>query len=105
MPPDLFFNDELNARELDWFLTGRVAGAVQGAPLGWSTLDIQTVGGAYATVYAAQLASGLREQGVLLSPMDGNRLRAVTHYHVGPTDIERTLAAFRAVLSANGLTA
>lgn len=58
-----------------------------------------------ADMTPAQLASGLREQGVLLSPMDGNRLRAVTHYHVGPTDIERTLAAFRAVLSANGLTA
>jgi threonine aldolase len=37
-----------------------------------------------ADMTPAQLASGLREQGVLLSPMDGNRLRAVTHYHVGP---------------------
>ncbi|MBK7776397.1 MAG: low-specificity L-threonine aldolase [Sandaracinaceae bacterium] len=58
-----------------------------------------------ADMTPAQLASGLRELGVLLSPLDSTRLRAVTHYHVGPTDIERTLAAFRAVLSANGLTA
>ena len=53
----------------------------------------------------AQLASGLRERGVLLSPMDGNRLRAVTHYHVSPEDIERTLGAFRAVLSESPLSA
>jgi len=58
-----------------------------------------------ARMTPAQLASGLRERGVLLSPMDGNRLRAVTHYHVGPADIERTLAAFRAVLAESLLTA
>ena len=56
--PDLALLRELNAREPDWFLTGRVAAAVQGVPLGWSTLDIQTGRGAYANVHAAQLASG-----------------------------------------------
>lgn len=50
-----------------------------------------------ADMTPAQLAAGLKEHGVLLSPMDGNRLRAVTHYHVGHADIDRTLAAFRAV--------
>ena len=58
-----------------------------------------------ADMTPAQLASGLRELGVLLSPLDSTRLRAVTHYHVGPADIDRTLAALRAVLSGNGLTA
>lgn len=53
-----------------------------------------------AEMTPAQLAAGLKERGVLLSPMDGNRLRAVTHYHVGHADIERTLAAFREVLAA-----
>jgi hypothetical protein len=56
--PDLALLRELNARERDWFLTGRVAAAVQGVPLGWSTLDIRTGHGAYANVHAAQLASG-----------------------------------------------
>lgn len=56
--PDLALLRELNARELGWFLTGRVAAAVQGVPLGWSTLDIEAGRGAYPTVHAAQLASG-----------------------------------------------
>lgn len=56
--PDLALLRELNASQLDWFLTGRVAAAVQGVPLGWSQLDIETVRGSYSTVYAAQLVSG-----------------------------------------------
>ncbi len=50
----------------------------------------------------AQLAAGLADQGVLLNPVGGNRLRAVTHYHVTPADIDRTLAAFRTVLAGDG---
>ena len=55
-----------------------------------------------ADMTPAQLAMGLKAHGVLLSPMDGNRLRAVTHYQVSAADIDRTLDAFRAVLAATG---
>ncbi len=51
----------------------------------------------------AQLAAGLVDQGVLLNPVGGNRLRAVTHYHVTPADIDHTLAAFRTVLAGDGI--
>ncbi len=52
-----------------------------------------------ADVTPAQLAAGLRERGVLLSPIGGNRLRAVTNYHVTAADIDRTLVAFAEVLN------
>ena len=48
----------------------------------------------------ADLAAGLRQHGVLLSPIGGQRLRAVTHYHVTEADTERTLAAFVTVFDA-----
>jgi threonine aldolase len=46
----------------------------------------------------AQLAAGLKQEGVLLNPIGGRKLRAVTHYQISPADIDRTLAAFQAVL-------
>lgn len=46
-----------------------------------------------------QLSASLREQGILLNPIGGKRLRAVTNYHVTPEDIERTLVAFERVLA------
>lgn len=51
-----------------------------------------------------QLAVGLKAQGILLNPLGGKRLRAVTHYQVGPGDIDRTLAAFRTVLAGDTVT-
>ena len=45
----------------------------------------------------AQLADGLRERGVLLSPIGGRRLRAVTHYGIDAADIDAALDAFRQV--------
>ena len=53
----------------------------------------------------AELAAGLRQHGVLLSPIGGQRLRAVTNYHVSEADIERTLDAFSAVLDAGAQVA
>jgi len=52
----------------------------------------------------AQLSAGLNEQGVLLNPAGGKRLRAVTNYHVTADDIDRTLDAIRTVL-ADGVAA
>jgi threonine aldolase len=49
----------------------------------------------------AELADGLREQGVLLSPIGGRRLRAVTHYGIEVTDIDAALRAFRDVLQSS----
>lgn len=51
----------------------------------------------------AQLSNALREQGILLNPSGGKRLRAVTNYHVTADDIDRTLDAIRTVL-AEGVT-
>lgn len=48
----------------------------------------------------ANLSAGLRSHGVLLNPIGGKRLRAVTNYHVSADDIDRTLAVFAAVLEA-----
>ncbi len=45
-----------------------------------------------------QLAEQLAERGVWLFTIGGRRLRAVTNYHVTAADIERTIAAFIAVL-------
>ena len=47
---------------------------------------------------AGQLAAGLAEHGVLLSPVTAQRLRAVTHYGISEDDIEQTLDAFARVL-------
>jgi len=49
----------------------------------------------------AELADGLREQGILLSPIGGRRLRAVTHYGIEVTDIDAALRAFRDVLQSS----
>ncbi|RME42904.1 MAG: threonine aldolase, partial [Chloroflexi bacterium] len=46
----------------------------------------------------AQLADGLRERGVLLSPIGGRRLRAVTHYGIEAEDIDTALMAFQETL-------
>jgi threonine aldolase len=48
----------------------------------------------------ANLSAGLRSHGVLLNPIGGKRLRAVTNYHISEADIDRTLEAFGAVLEA-----
>ncbi len=47
-----------------------------------------------------QLAAQLAERDVWLFAIGGQRLRAVTNYHVTAADIERTIAAFAAVLGA-----
>lgn len=46
----------------------------------------------------AQLSASLKEQGVLLNPIGGKRLRAVTNYHVSAEDIEYTISCFARVL-------
>ena len=48
----------------------------------------------------ANLSAGLRGHGVLLNPIGGKRLRAVTNYHISEADIGSTLEAFAAVLDA-----
>jgi threonine aldolase len=47
-----------------------------------------------------QLAAQLHAHGVWLLPMGGQRLRAVTNYHVTVQEVERAIAAFAAVLAA-----
>lgn len=50
----------------------------------------------------AQLSAGLRQQGVLLNPIGGNQLRAVTNFHVTAADIEHCCDAFARVLASTG---
>jgi threonine aldolase len=47
-----------------------------------------------------QLSAALKERGVLLNPIGGSRLRAVTNYQVSAENIERTLTIFADVLEA-----
>ncbi len=47
----------------------------------------------------AQLSAGLRQQGVLMNPVGGRRLRAVLNYHVTSDDVAQVLAAFQNVLA------
>jgi threonine aldolase len=53
----------------------------------------------YPTMTPAEFSAGLREHGVLLNPIGGKRLRAVTNYHVTPEDIERTISVCEQVLA------
>lgn len=48
---------------------------------------------------AVQLTAALKEQGVLILPMGGQRVRAVTHLDVNSEDIVRTLAVIQSCLS------
>jgi threonine aldolase len=52
----------------------------------------------HPTLTPAQLSAGLKERGVLLNPIGGSRLRAVTNYEVSAEDIERTLVIVAEVL-------
>ncbi|MEA3334444.1 MAG: low-specificity L-threonine aldolase [Chloroflexota bacterium] len=53
----------------------------------------------HARLSPEQLAAALAEQEVWLFAIGGNRLRAVTNYHVDRPDIDRAVAAFTDVLS------
>ncbi len=54
----------------------------------------------HPTLTPAQLSAGLKERGVLLNPIGGKQLRAVTNYHVSADDIEHTVHTVAAVLDA-----
>ena len=47
---------------------------------------------------AVQLSAAMKEQGVLIGPMGGQRMRAVTHLDVDSNDIARTLVVMRECL-------
>ena len=47
---------------------------------------------------AVQLSAAMKEQGVLIGPMGGQRMRAVTHLDVDNADIVRTLDVVRSCL-------
>ena len=44
---------------------------------------------------AIQLAGALKEQGVLIGPMGGQRMRAVTHLDVTTADVAKTIEVIR----------
>jgi len=50
----------------------------------------------------AELAAGLAARNVKMSPIGGPKLRAVTHYGIEASDIDRALAAAQEVMSARG---
>ena len=45
----------------------------------------------------ADFADHLKEKGVLVAPASPTTLRFVTHRHIGPAEVEATLAAFRSL--------
>lgn len=47
-----------------------------------------------------QLAAALKERGVLVGAIGGNKMRAVANYHVSRGDMERTLESFAEVLQS-----
>jgi len=47
------------------------------------------------------LSRALRQRGVLIDPIDRERLRAVTHLDVGPTDVERALRHIEQLVDAS----
>jgi threonine aldolase len=49
---------------------------------------------------ADQLVAGLKDRGVAILAIGGNRLRAVTHYGIEEKDIKKALLVFREVLAA-----
>ncbi len=53
----------------------------------------------HPTLTPAQLSASLKTHGVLLNPIGGKRLRAVTNYHVSSEDIEHTLSVFEQTLA------
>lgn len=52
----------------------------------------------------AQISAALKEQGILMNPSGGKRMRAVLNYHISAADVDRTLDAIRTIL-ANGVSA
>jgi hypothetical protein len=47
----------------------------------------------------AELVKRLDDQGVRMLPVGPDRIRAVTHYHITPDDIDYALGAFSKVMS------
>ena len=46
-----------------------------------------------------ELVKRLEEQGVRMLPVGPGRIRAVTHYHITPDDIDYALGVFSKVMS------
>ena len=53
-----------------------------------------------AAMSPADFALALNHRGIKLSPIGGQRLRAVTHYGIQAQDVDRALDAAREILSA-----
>ena len=47
----------------------------------------------------AELVKRLEEQGVRMLPVGPGRIRAVTHYHITPDDIDYSLGVFAKMMS------
>ena len=56
-------------------------------------------------VNAVQLAEALAARGVLLNPLDTQRMRIVTNYHVTSADVEQVLDTFEAIMQGDVVTA
>lgn len=92
---DRLAEDHANARRLAQGLA-----EIPGIAINPDTVETNIVifGLAQEDMRPAELAAKLRERGVLLSPIDDRRLRAVTHYGIEAQDIETALRACRQVL-------
>ncbi len=55
-------------------------------------------------VNAVQVAEALAGRGVLLNPLDMQRMRIVTNYHVTAADVEQVLDTFEALMRGDVVT-
>ncbi|MFQ5341129.1 MAG: low-specificity L-threonine aldolase [Anaerolineae bacterium] len=92
---DRLAEDHANAQRLAWGLA-----EIPGIDPNAVETDIVIFALTRDDMTPAQLADGLRERGVLLSPIGGRLLRAVTHYGIDAADIDAALAAFRQICQA-----
>ncbi|MFQ5594063.1 MAG: low-specificity L-threonine aldolase [Anaerolineae bacterium] len=91
---DRLAEDHANAQRLAWGLA-----EIPGIDTNAVETDIVIFALMRDDMTPAQLADDLREQGVLLSPIGGRLLRAVTHYGIEARDIDTALSAFRRVFT------
>ncbi len=88
-------DDHANARHL-----ARGLAALPGVILDAGTVQTNIVifGLAPWTLSPVQLADELAKRGIRMNPIEGRRVRAVTHYGIERSDIERALEAARDIL-------
>jgi threonine aldolase len=96
-PIERLADDHLNARKLADGLHRLNPGLVDPAAV---TTNIVMVNVGVGAADAKQWAAVLSDHGILSAPASKNVLRFVTHRHIGPPEIERTISVFSDIYQA-----